>query len=338
MTRFDARVWVLWLLAGALPAILLRNPFYLLILLLISRLTARVCGSAANPVHRFGFWRIAASILLFSTLFNMLTAHTGETILFRLPEGWWLIGGILTAEAAAYGLISGLSLVTILSFFMAFNAIVPVSQLARLTPRALHELGLVLLVSVTYLPELTQQWQRIREAQAIRGHRVHALTDWRPLALPLLVGGLERSLSLAETMVTRGFASAEPRQPDRRVRLLMLAGLVLIFTAVLLLAWGQALGWLLLLAGASAILFGYGLAGRALPTTRYRSRAWMATDTSLVAAASVPLLLIVLPLPFIDRQSFGYSPYPVLTLPGVEGWFAAALLLLLLPAVMELSR
>ena len=96
---------------------------------------------------RLPFWRLAGAILLFSTLFNLLTAHVGETELAVLPDGWWLIGGPLTLEAAVYGFITGLSLMTLLSLFLAFNAIVPTTELAGLTPAALYELGLVLLVA-----------------------------------------------------------------------------------------------------------------------------------------------------------------------------------------------
>ena len=67
--------------------------------------------------------------------------------------------------------------------------VVPTAELAGLTPTALYELGLVLLVAITYVPETARHFQRIREAQAIRGHRLRGLRDWRPIVIPLLVGG-----------------------------------------------------------------------------------------------------------------------------------------------------
>lgn len=338
MSGYDPRAWIAWLVAGALLSILCRNPIYLLILVAVSRVTETACGSPSNPAGRLNFWRIAAVILIFSTLFNLLTAHAGQTVLATLPGSWWIIGGTLTAEAAAYGFISGLSLVAILSFFMAFNAIVPVSQITRLTPRALHELGLMLLVAVTYLPELSVQWRRIREAQAIRGHRVRSLTDWRPLALPLLVGGLERSMNLAETMVSRGFASAGPRRQGSQVQLAMLVGLVLLMVGVLALAWGRAEGWLGIGLGFVAVAAAYRLAGQRMAVTRYWPRSWTWSDTVLVFASAVPLLLAVVPLPFGGRATLSYSPYPALALPPFDPIFGASLLLLLVPALIEMAR
>jgi energy-coupling factor transport system permease protein len=70
-----------------------------------------------------------------------------------LPENWWVIGGSLTLEAAVYGVISGLTLVTLLALFLAFNSAVPASELIRLTPRAFANIGLVVMIAVTYVPE-----------------------------------------------------------------------------------------------------------------------------------------------------------------------------------------
>ena len=114
MRTFDARAWVVWLLAGGLLALTTRNPLYLVLLLVIARLVQGACASPGATTLRPPFWRLAGAILLFSTLFNMLTAHVGETVLAALPDGWWLIGGPITLEAAVYGFITGLSLLSLI--------------------------------------------------------------------------------------------------------------------------------------------------------------------------------------------------------------------------------
>ena len=139
MRTFDARAWVVWLLAGGVLVLSASNPLYLLLLLVISRVVQAGCAAPGPGTLRLPFWRLAAAILLFSTLFNLLTAHVGETVLVTLPAGWWLIGGPLTLEAAVFGFITGLSLVTLLSLCLAFNALVPTAELAGLTPAALYE-------------------------------------------------------------------------------------------------------------------------------------------------------------------------------------------------------
>ena len=75
MRSFDPRAWVVWLLAGGLLALSTRNPLYLLLLLVIARVVHSACAVPGAAALRLPFWRLAGAILLFSTLFNLLTAH-----------------------------------------------------------------------------------------------------------------------------------------------------------------------------------------------------------------------------------------------------------------------
>ena len=334
MKSYDARAWLVWLLVGGLLALSTRNPLYLLLLLVISRLVHKACAMPGETALRLPFWRLAGVILLFSTLFNLLTAHVGATELAVLPAGWWLIGGPLTLEAAVYGFITGLSLIALLSLFLAFNALVPTAELAGLTPAALYELGLVLLVAITYVPETARQVQRIREAQAIRGHRLRGLRDWRPIAIPLLVGGLERALNLAETMVARGYGATAQIGIPRRARLLLLLALTLALSGALWLVWRGAAGWGLIAAGGLAIAVSYRDLSHRAPRTRYRPRRWTWADTVVIVAALLPLVLL-LPLPALAGAGLSYGPYPRLAPPPFSIVAGGLLLGLAVPAVLE---
>ena len=332
MITFDVRAWLVWLIAGGMLAILAGNPLYLILLLGISRLVEYACAPASPQQWRLPFWRIAALILIFSTLFNALTAHFGQSILFVLPDEWPLIGGIITLEAAVYGFLSGVRLVTLLSFFLAFNTIVPVSQLAGLTPRALHEVGLVLLIAITYMPETINQFQRIRDAQAIRGHQVRGLRTWRPILIPLLISGLERAMNLSETMVARGYGSTTHVSMPARARALMLVSLLLTLAGALRLAWGGSDGWLLLLLGFVIITAAYVDLSRLAPRTHYKTRNWRLSDTLVVAGAMLAIF-VVLPIPQI-QTTLSFSPYPILLPPPFDVWIGAAILGLAFPAVL----
>lgn len=333
MITFDVRAWVVWLLAGGLLSIWLSNPLYLLLLLLISRLVYISCRQPEGVAWRFPFWRISAVILFFSTLFNLLTAHIGQTVLYILPDTWPLLGGPLTLEAAVYGLISGLRLVTLLSFYLAFNAIVPVSNLASITPGALHELGLVMLIAITYIPETGRQYQRIRDAQAIRGHKLGGLHTWRPILVPLLIAGLERAMNLAETMVARGYGSTSYISIPLRSRLMLLAGLLLVLGGMVVLMWAGSEGWLLLVIGIAIVAWAYLDLSRLSIRTKYRPRRWSVGDSILVLA-SLLALLPILPLDFLARSTLLFAPYPSITFPPFEIWIGCALLGLAAPAVM----
>jgi energy-coupling factor transport system permease protein len=187
-------------------------------------------------------------------------------------------------------------LLTLLSFFVAFNRIVPVSALARLAPRALQDFGVVVLISLTYVPETVRHMRRIREAQAVRGHQVRGLRDWQPLVVPLLVGGMERAMALAEAMVSRGFGAARGRRQPPWVLAGLATALVFILAGWMLLLWWGWPGWMLLIAGAASIVALLWHAGKRAPATRYRPRPWQAQDMLLLLVALLPLGPCLFPL------------------------------------------
>lgn len=334
----DARVWVVWTAAVALLATLTRNPLYLLLILLAVRLVAvtwrQKTAVPETAVFPLPLGRLAAIMLTFSTLFNLLFVHVGSTVLLRLPTSWPLIGGVWTAEAAVYGAINGLMILTLLVIFLTFNQIVPGSELVHLTPRAFHNLGLVLLIALTYVPETRRHWQKIRDAQAIRGHQVRGWRDWRPILLPLLVGGMERALALAEAMVARGYGAAAPTRQPRWVQAGLLLGLGASFCGWMLSFWLGWPGWLLLGAGVLLLLAVVWKLGQNKAVHRYDQRSWTWRETAVTLSALLPLLLLI-PWPGLDGALLAYTPYPQLGAPPFSLLAGGALLLLALPGALS---
>ena len=331
---YDARAWIAWVLVMAGLVLVTRNPLYLLILFLIARLVGqRHAAPAQRDALPIRFGRLALFLLPLSILFNALFVHFGETVLFRFPAVWPLIGGVVTLEAAVYGLSNGLILLTLLAIFVAFNRIVPTDALVKLTPKALNDLGVVLLVALTYIPQTERQLNQVREAQAIRGYRPRTLFDarsgWRPILLPLLIGGLERAMGLAEAMVARGFgATASAGRPVwLQVGLAAgLAGALSGWVAALWLGWP---GWLLLGAGSALILAIIWRLGRDVVRTQYRPQRWSLADSWLLLVAAAPLLIFAL-----YRPDLGYNPYPRLSWPPFDLFVGLVLLLLVAPVLL----
>ncbi len=320
---------MVWVVSAAAAVMLVHNPVYTVIVLLAARVAGVVCARSDAPFS-LSLARIGGLILALSALFNMLMVHVGELVLFRLPANWLWIGGPYTVEAGVFGLSNGLVLLTLLVIFTTLNTAVSTSELVRLMPRALRDLGVVILIAVTYLPETMGQLRRIREAQAIRGHRVRGLRDWRPILIPLLIGGLERAMSVAEAMAARGYgATADARQPFF-VQFLLLVGLLAVFGGWALSFWAGWPGWLLLGAGVVLIAALLWRLGRQTPHTRYRPRLWTRWDTGMVVTAVLPLIIIL-----INRDGLTYSPYPALDWPGFDPLVGLSLLLFLFPAVVR---
>src|SRR6185295_8219011 len=213
--------------------------------------------------------RFALTVTACSAILNALSVRYGDTVLLRLP-GWLpLLGGAVTLEALVFGALSGLTLAGLFVAFVVAQRSLPTSALVGLIPRAFYPLAVVAAIAITFVPTTLRQARQIREAQAIRGHRLLRLRDWLPLLLPLLVGGLERAFQLAEAMAARGFASASQPQHATVLRASMVTGLAALLGGwLLILSWGQArAGQLLMLAGGGLLVGTLWLVGRRAPRT-----------------------------------------------------------------------
>jgi energy-coupling factor transport system permease protein len=328
----DPRVWLLWALTVLVTASSARNPLYGAILLLVATVvgaTRAVEDRQRAPLSPLHFGMIAVPL---SALFNGLTVHFGETVLFTLPDWLPLLGGAVTLEAIVFGAVNGLTLTAIFSSFAIFNVVTPVRDLIKLTPRAFHEAGVVLSIALTFVPQTTRSLRRIREAQAVRGHRIRGLRDWLPILVPLLTSGLERSMGLAEAMVARGYgAVSDEEQPLRRQGLLAV-GLLVLLTGWLMHLFRPsrhpvAVGIMAL--GAFLIGGVVWLTGRSVSHTVYRARRWTYRDTATLVGCVLTLVVAI-----TQREALYYSPYPRLTAPSFNPLVGLGLLGLVAPALI----
>jgi len=315
-----------------------RNPLYAILLLLIVTLVSAICAPDQNRRAMLLPFRFAATAVPLAALFNALTAHLGDTVLLRLPDWLPLLGGPLTLESLLFGATNGLVLTAIFGGFTLFNRATPVRDLVQLAPRAFHEAGVVLSIALTFVPQTTRSLARIREAQAVRGHRVRGLRDWLPIVVPLLVSGLEHSMGLAEAMVARGYGAVSDRAQPLRSQALLALGLLMLlggWLAWLFMPWKRA-ALSGMIAGAGLILAVLRLAGRAAPRTAYRPRRWSGRDTLTVLGCGLALAVVLLPLP--GRATLAYAPYPRLSLPPFDPLVGLGLLGLLAPVTVSGSR
>jgi len=341
---FHTLTWVIWLVAAAVPAFTLRNPLYQVLILGASWIVYLALGRTSPVGRSWGtFVRIGVMFVAVAVVFNALSSHYGTIILFRLPQAWPIVGGPITLEAAIAGAVNGLGLLTILVVFATFNAVVDHYQLLRATPAFAFQVGTVISIAITFVPQMVLSATEIRQAQRIRGHRFRGIRDLLPLVMPLLATSLERAIQLAETMEARGFATVlhpDSLESTHRRALLAQAGLLAALLGLLaglfLLTfvaggtiWG--LGLLILsIAGMGIVLWGQ---GQQVRRSRYRRVRWRSHDT-LVAIACGITLAAVIAGKLATPQMMTYSPYPPNSLlPPFNPYVGAALLLLALPAV-----
>ena len=314
---FHPYAWLLWIGAAALAGLLTRNPLYLILVgvgvgLVFNALPGRETALAANWL---GLVKLGALLTAFAVPMNALTVHSGRLILFTLPPSWPVIGGPITGEAVLFGVSTSLSLTVILLSFATLNVALDQSQLLRLVPPFLLEAGVVVAIAVGFIPQMVRSFHEIREAQTLRGHRFDGPRQWGPLFVALLTTGLERSLTLAESMESRGFGgerrTASARQ-GMRAQIGVLAALggmaVGLFVAQFRPAW-QPWAWttvVVAVMGLGGILWRQ---GRRAQRTTYSRRLWRRRDTVLAGVAGI-LLLALASIRLAWPEMLIYYPYP----------------------------
>ena len=308
--------WLVWLGTSATVVITTRNPLILILLvgefaLIVDKLSRLEEGNVPviNP------WRFALVAVPIGSLFNGLTSHFGQTVLIRLPDAIPLIGGVVTAEALIYGAINGLVLTALFFAFTVLNLAVPVGELIQYFPRAFYPFAVVSAIAVSFFPTTLRQIRQVQEAQAVRGHRMRGIKDWLPLFVPVLIGGLERALQLAEAMTSRGFAGSSSLDESQYfwVPLASVTGLIFILGGVvmrLLPAWAPR-SLIFLVIGVVFIMWALWKAGSDVKRTRYYRVEWTQKD-SLV---SIFALIAVVSALLMKAPVLNYTPYPVVSWP-----------------------
>jgi energy-coupling factor transport system permease protein len=340
--------WFLWIAGVLITLSSTRNPLYLILILLclvivdlsLHRQDSDSPGGGNGRVIPVSPLKIALILISLSALFNAASSHFGETILFYLPGNWPLVGGAITLEALVYGAINGLILFGIFYTFIVLNQALSIRRLIRIIPKAFYPVAIVTSIAVTFFPTTVRQFNQIREAQAIRGHQTKGIRDWIPLLMPLLIGGMERALSLAESMSARGLAQGNEEREIWWSRSLMIFGVLLTLSGWLfqLSTTWQAYGTLLLLLGICTILAVLWSIGRQKPHISYLQENWQKIDFIILSGVALTLVVVLLPIPFIDQSSLVYEVYPHLNLPGFNPLIGITLLGLLTPIFIQRSK
>jgi energy-coupling factor transport system permease protein len=331
--QINTWAWVGWLISTLILISRTRNPLYLTIIFFVVLILATRLNRLTGKQRPVLLIRLAISFILLSTIFNALFAHYGATRLFAIPEALPILGGAITLEAMVYGAINGLVLASIFGAFIVVSMALPARSIIRLVPRAYYPVAVVLSIALTFLPNTLRHFTQIREAQAVRGHRMRGFRDWLPLVMPLLIGGLERAFNLSESMTARGFSSQQDgrQTPGRQITALLslcalLAGWILHLQGKMAPA-----SIFMMVLGGSMIVWLLWRSGRSSPVTIYRQEPWTIEDSLILLGASVSLVVFLLPLPGSGPSYLAYNPYPKLTMPGFNAWIGISILGLIVP-------
>lgn len=328
---FHPHVWLAWGGAGLAVALLTRNPLYLS----LAWLAVVWVGLARGFLPDLpSLLRFVLPLLGLTTFWNLLTVHVGETVLLTLPSRLPLVGGPLTLEAGAWGAVNGGILALLLTLFLILNRAISPHELTRMVPAFLRETALVASVALTFVPQTARALREIREAQAVRGHRVRGVRDLPPLLLPLLISGLEQAVQLAEALEARGYGGgSRPSTKERALLAVGLAGMLGGWLAAFLWSAGAWVGHCVAATGAAVVAWTLWRVGRRDRRTRYRPLRWTAADRGAAIAAAIPLVAF-LALAMLRPSALAYVPYPRIAPPPFDPLVGTSLVLLAAPALL----
>jgi energy-coupling factor transport system permease protein len=333
--RLDSRAWLVWGLCAMVPMLVSRHPLVVLEMLAIVMAVRLVW--AGRLVHGWSWIaRVAAVFVAIGVVFNAMTVHSGNQVLFTIPSDIPLIGGRVTLNAVVYGLVSGVAMLTLVLTGTTVAAGLRWSELVRTLPPRVAPIAVAGSVAWSFLPGASRAFVDIRESQISRGHQIRGARDVPRLVVPLIEGGLERALTMSEALEARGFGASSPSDGSasaaRWPAMVTIAGLVI---GAYALAMGRDIVALLSAAVVvvGALILVRSGASASARIERYREERWSTADRAVAATAVLGMA------GFLWRQATAgnavvFNPYPDLDIPSLDVFMVLALALLLFPAAI----
>lgn len=301
-SALHAWTWTVWVACAALCIQLAPNPVY--VAAVIATSLAVVAAQAGDrPLRRMVpvVIGVAAVFVGVRVVLMALTTHGTGTELFRVPSlrlptvlGGFTVGGTIESQVIMQAAVEGFVVVGLVAAFAAFNACVSHRELVQRLPRAFHELGLVLVVSLVFLPATIGAVRTVRETDRARTGGVPVRRRrLRRTVVPVLETGMERALALAETMDARGFGRHGADTRHLVTAIASMAGLVCCVGAlVALVAQARTAAAMLGVASLVAVAIAVAASSRAVRRVRYRSRSPRRVDVIVMCVVCcAPLAL-----------------------------------------------
>lgn len=148
---------VLFFISVIVFGMLLQHPVYLAISLLASTIYyLKLSGKSGRKT----VFRFLLPMLAFVVLINSFFNHYGVTTLFTLPSG-----NNFTFEALAMGIVSGVTVVSVIQWFFCNNEVVTEDKFMHIFGRILPKGALVVSMILRFVPLYRSRYKEIAQAQ-----------------------------------------------------------------------------------------------------------------------------------------------------------------------------
>ncbi|MCL2216860.1 MAG: energy-coupling factor transporter transmembrane protein EcfT [Defluviitaleaceae bacterium] len=145
-------------------------------------------------------------MMLLTAALNPLFNHQGVTILAFLPNG-----NPLTLESVVFGVAAAAMLITVITWFSCFNAVMTSDKFIYLFGRIIPALSLVLSMSLRFVPRFQAQIKAVANAQKCIGRGIsegsvlqRARHGIKILSI-MVTWSLENAVETADSMKSRGY-------------------------------------------------------------------------------------------------------------------------------------
>ena len=295
-TRIHPLAWWMWAIALTFAVSAASNTWLLAIIstgVIAVALRFRSDGPWRYSIN-YAIYLSIALLLIRLTLAVLFGAKIPGHVLFTLPSlhlPSWLsgiaLGGEVTSEKLLTILREGAKLATLVLVFGAASSLTHPKELLKSLPRALHEAGVIVVVSTTFLPQIISSIKRIRTAQRLRGSRGSRGLSLTRVLIPVIEDALTKSLDLAAAMESRGYGRTHLKKRQRLSASLLVVGLLGLLAGIYLLLVPSSLvnfPWAILAVAAGVCVLGLWQSGKNLRLTVYRPIKWN------LEAIALPLL------------------------------------------------
>ena len=337
-----------WLWAGGLAAVAMRTTNVVLLGLLLAVVAYVVAARRSSAPWSRSFSSFLKLGLVVVALRMLLTVLFGArlpgTVVFTIPTvelpSWMAgvhLGGEVTVPMLVQAFAAGFRLAVLLAVFGALNSLCSPYRMLRSLPAVLYEAGVAVTVALAFAPQAVTSLGRLRDARRLRGRPTRGLHAVRGLALPVLEGALDRSVSLAASMDARGYgrrgdASSRARAVAVGATVVGLLAVCVGLYAVLDAGAPRSLGLPVLGIGSALLAVALFAGGRRSARTRYRPDPWAWPEWA-IAASGVVALAGSLVAGATDPASLQPALVP-LTWPGLAWPAVLGILAGLVPAVV----
>ena len=298
-----------WWLLGfglAFASTLSSSPIILLSIITTCTVIILLARDEVAPWSKsIGFYlALASAVVLLRLAFRIIFNYSSSQndVLFELPQLSLNLGfgspvslfGAVSKTAMLAGLTDGLRLAALIVSIGLANSLANPRKLLKSTPAALYEVATAISVAINLAPQLIESLQRVRRARTLRG-RSRGLGALTGTIIPALEDTIDKSLSLAASMDSRGFGRrgnmSKWEMRLARTASLLAISLSIIGSYLLLTTGGPPLLAITVIGlGISSLAFAVHLTSKRNNRTRYKKPSWALQDfviAGFAAAASV---------------------------------------------------